>query len=247
MKIVSQNVMCWEHTDGALFADRRPLIREAVAGADIIGFQEVTPYWRECFEADLPGYENILVYRGKESWEATPIYWNTARLEKKQDGHFWLSETPERESYGWGARCLRDCCWVRLCDKQTQRELIAVNTHLDHISEEARIKGIELICWFIRENFGADMPLVLIGDFNARPGTPTVQTADALLTDVRTAVGLEQFEPTFHGFQKEKECCIDYIYISSNLTCSAFEMVKKTSGNTIQSDHYGLSAEVQWR
>ena len=73
MKIVSQNVMCWEHTDGALFVDRRPLMREAVIGADIIGFQEVTPYWCACFEEDLPGYEKILVYRGAKSLEAAPV------------------------------------------------------------------------------------------------------------------------------------------------------------------------------
>lgn len=247
MKIVSQNVMCWEHADGALFVDRRPLIREAVAGADIIGFQEVTPYWHACFEEDLPGYEKIFVYRGRESREASPVYWNAARLEKREAGHFWLSETPEEESFGWGAQCLRDCCWVLLYDRQLQRELVAVNTHLDHISEQARIKGIELICRFIRETFGSEMPLILMGDFNAEPGTPTVQTADALLTDVRKAANISEFSSTFHGFNKEEACCIDYIYISSHLRCTSFELLKKTNGNTIQSDHYGLCAELVWK
>jgi len=247
MKIVSQNVMCWEHRDGALFADRRPLLREAVEGADIIAFQEVTPFWCACLEEDLPGYEKILVYRGRESLEGTPIYWNTARMEKRESGHFWLSETPEEESIGWGACCLRNCCWVRLYDKQAQRELIVVNTHLDHISEQARINGIDLICRFIRKRFSAEMPLVLMGDFNAVPGTPTVQAADALLTDARRAAGISEFAQTFHGFGKEEGCCIDYIYLSSHLGCSQFELVKKTKGKTIQSDHYGLCAELVWK
>ena len=55
MKIVSQNVMCWEHADGAVIVDRRPLIRKAVAGAAIISFQELTPYLHACFDEALQG------------------------------------------------------------------------------------------------------------------------------------------------------------------------------------------------
>jgi len=48
-------------------------------------------------------------------------------------------------------------------------ELVVVNTHLDHISEEARQKGTALIASRLAEQ---DVPVVVGGDFNCEPGSP---------------------------------------------------------------------------
>ena len=247
MQVISQNVMSWEMEGGALFAERRPLMKKAVQGADVIGFQEVIPFWKDAFDQDLPEYDSILVYRSETNLEATPIYWKKERFEKKDAGHFWLSETPEKESFGWGAACVRICCWVLLHDKQDDKDFIFVNTHLDHVSEEARIKGIQQICEFIRSKFGETMPLLLTGDFNAVPGTPTIDAADALLTDVRKASGSNNFENTYHGYGKNEGCCIDFIYMNRQLDCSKFEVIKERDGQAIQSDHFGLRAAIEWK
>lgn len=63
----------------------RPLMQRAVreSGADIIGFQEVTPVWKEYFDKDLFDFEHYLVYRSEKNLEGTPIYWNPARLRVK--------------------------------------------------------------------------------------------------------------------------------------------------------------------
>lgn len=245
--VLSQNTMCWEHDKGALFKDRRPLIKKAAESADIICFQEVTPFWKDAFEEDLAGYDSILVYRGEKSCnhEAVPIYWKAERFDKIDCGHFWLSETPEVESIGWNACCLRICCWVILRDKADGREFAVVNTHLDHVSEEARINGIRLVREFITKKFGEDMPLVLMGDFNAEPGSATIEAADALLTDASLAAGVGRDENTFHGFGLERACRIDYIYLSSGIGCSKCEIVKETDGKSVQSDHYGLRAVLE--
>ncbi len=247
IQVISQNVMSWEQEGGALFAERRPLMKQAVQGADVIGFQEVIPFWKASFDEDLPEYDSILVYRSKTNLEATPIYWKKDRFEKRDMGHFWLSETPEVESFGWGAACVRICCWVLLYDKQDEKEFIFVNTHLDHVSEEARIKGIEQICEFIQTRFGASMPLLLTGDLNATPGTPTIDTADRLLTDARVASGTNNYEKTYHGYGKNEGSCIDFIYLNEQLGCSSFELIKETKGQAIQSDHYGLRATIEWK
>lgn len=245
--VISQNAMCWEHNEGALFKDRRPLLKKVASTADIICFQEVTPFWKECFEEDLAGYDSILVYRGEKlcNHEAVPIYWKSDRFEKMDCGHFWLSETPDVESVGWGACCLRICCWVMFRDKADGREFAVVNTHLDHVSETARINGIRLVCDFIAGKFGADMPLVLTGDFNSEPGSATIEAADELLTDARFAAGVGRDEITFHGFGREGACRIDYIYLSSGIGCSKFEIVKESDGKSVQSDHYGLRAVLE--
>ena len=122
-----------------------------------------------------------------------------------------------------------------------------MNTHLDHVSEEARIKGIQQICEFIRSKFGESMPLLLTGDFNAVPGTPTIDAADELLTDVRRASGSNNFEKTYHGYGKNEGSCIDFIYINEQLGCSKFEVVKECEGEAIQSDHFGLRAMIEFK
>ena len=246
IKVMSQNVMCWEQETVGTFAKRRPLLKKAVRehGADIIGLQEVTPTWKQYFDEDLADYEHILVYRSPESQEATPIYWNPKKVTAKDSGHFWLSETPDIPSLGWDARHIRITCWVLFEEIATGKCFAFVNTHLDHRGETARQKGIAQICSFIREKFGADMPLILTGDFNATPDSAPITTADSLLPDARKAAAITTDDITYHGFKKQGGCIIDYIYLSQNITCRHFEIVKETDGPSIQSDHYGLLAGV---
>lgn len=244
IKVMTQNVMSWQ-ADGAEFENRRPLMKSAVidSGADIIGFQEVTPVWKEYFDTDLSEYGSMLVYRSVNNLEGTPIYWKKDRLEVLDSGHFWLSETPDRESLGWDAKCIRIAMWILFKNTQTGNTFAFVNTHLDHRGETARIKGIAQVCDFISEKFGSDTPLILTGDFNAEPGTETIAKANSLLVDARRAAKNSSDKTTFHGF-KGLEADIDYIYLSKNVECESFEIIKKTDGRTFQSDHNGIVAEI---
>ncbi len=247
IKVMCQNVMCWEHKELGRYEDRRPLMKKAVLehGADVIGFQEVKPIWKEFFDVDLNGFDSMVVYRSESRKEGTPIYWNPQRLEKRDSGYFWLSETPQVESLGWGANCPRITCWILFLDKQSQKEFVLVNTHLDHQSEDARVNGIKQISDFIKSKFSNEIPLVLMGDFNATPNSETIKTANSILTDCRQAVGITEFEPTYHGFEKQANLVIDYIYINDNVKCRDFEMIKEINGKTVQSDHYGLIATIE--
>lgn len=243
IKVMSQNIMCWEKEPDSLFENRRPLIKKAVQRADIIGFQEVRPNWEQWLKEDITEFDSYVVYRTEKNPEGTPIYWRKDRFEMSDCGRFWLSETPDTESLGWDANCVRIACWCLFYDKLENKKFVFVNTHLDHVGEQARINGIKLVCDFIKEKFG-DIPLILTGDFNASPDSATIKAADKLLTDARTAFGMEKFPATFHGF-KGLDACIDYIYLSRDIKCTDFETVIEKNGNTIQSDHYGIMATVE--
>lgn len=248
IKVMSQNVMCWQHEEIGSFANRRPLLKKAFLehGADVIGMQEMIPQLEDFFKEDLSGFEYINKYRKTDNLEGAPIFWNPETVEKLDGGWFWLSETPEEESIGWDAKCYRITCWVRLREKATGKEFVFVNTHLDHRGETARQEGIKLICRFIEERFGADMPLVLTGDFNALPDSPTLDTANSLLTDARAKAKNTTDHGTFHGFGKrEPAITIDYIYLTDNIDCTDFEMVIERNGESIQSDHYGIAATLE--
>ena len=246
VKVISQNVMCWEEPEIGTYEKRYPLLKNVLTGygADVIGLQEVKPNCKEFLDAALPDFEHILVYRDEKSMEATPIYWNPARLTALESGHFWLSETPEVSSRGWDGKCVRIACWVLFEEKESERRFAFVNTHLDHRGETARQEGIRLVCSFIKEKFG-DMPLVLTGDFNARPESPTIASADSLLIDARRAAKESDEGITFHGFGKNEGCIIDYIYLSRDVACERFEIIRETDGESVQSDHYGIMATIE--
>lgn len=246
VKVMSQNAMCWEEAEVGTYARRDPLMKKALTehGADVIGLQEVTPRWEEFLKTALPDFEHLLVYRSESSLEATPIYWNPKTLTALESGHFWLSETPEVPSLGWDARYPRIACWVLFEEKESGGRFAFVNTHLDHRGEQARQNGIRLVCDFIKEKFG-DMPLILTGDFNARPDSPTIATADSLLKDARGAAKESDEGITFHGFHKKADCIIDYIYLSRDINCARFERIIETDGPAVQSDHYGIMATIE--
>ena len=247
IKVMSQNVMCWEHEEIGDFAHRRPLMKKALTehGADIIGVQEFTPTWEEFLKEDLAGFEYINKYRKVDNLEGTPIFWNPEKVTALESGWFWLSETPEVESLGWDARCYRITCWVLFEEKQTGKRFAFVNTHLDHRGETARQEGIKLVCKFIGEKFGADLPLVLTGDFNATPDSQTIVTANSLLCDSRTVAEVTDDGHTFHGFEKKSNIIIDYVYLSKSIKCKKYERVIEKNGNSVQSDHYGVMATIE--
>lgn len=246
IKVISQNVMCWEREDNS-YRERRKMLRRVfeLHSADLIGLQEVTPKWKKYFDRDLKDFDGIFKYRGEESLEAVPIYWKRGKFEKIDGGYFWLSETPEKESKSWGTACTRITTWVCLKDKTTGKSFAYVNTHLDHISELARVEGIKLIVRFIAEKFGKDMPLILTGDFNAEPGSETIRIAGELLRDTRHIAKSTTDEITWHAYGEHKSQIIDYVFVSEGVKCSKFEVIKETDGATVQSDHYAVAATLE--
>lgn len=144
--------------------------RATVAGAlrlhrpATVGLQEVVPEQYDDLRESLPAYDWIGEGRqGPESNEATPVGYRADRFDREDGGTFWLSETPDEPGKGWDADCPRVATWAHLRDRETDDELIHVNTHLDHKGAEARRESVSLL----RSRFGdADVPVVFTGDFN---------------------------------------------------------------------------------
>lgn len=248
LKIISQNVMCWGIENLSSVKIRKPLLSSVFKnhGADIIGMQEVTEEWEKIFDQELKDFGKLLIYRGKNDREAVPIYWKKDRLDVLDKGYFWLSETPEKESLGWDAACLRITCWIMFRERKTNKEFTFVNTHLDHRGEKAQINGLQLIFDFIKNKFGDGIPLILTGDFNAVPGSETIKKADSLLNDSRNIAENTTSGITYHGYRNENQKIIDYIYLSRGIKCKKFEIIKELDAfGRPQSDHYGIMAETE--
>lgn len=126
-RVMTFNIRGSRFADGAnAWPERRDLNVATILAhdPDVIGFQEAQRGNLAVYRERLTAYDCQLgragVLRG-EAEERVPIYWKRARFERVDGGSFFLSETPDRWSTGWGARLTRVANWARLRSRQTGR------------------------------------------------------------------------------------------------------------------------------
>src|SRR5262249_3779128 len=118
-------------------------------GPDLLGTQETLSFQRNFLAERLPGYGCVGVGRddGREKGEMMALYFKLDRFRKLDEGHFWLSETPETVgSKSWDSSLPRMVTWVKLEDKQIgDSPLYFFNTHFDHMGPKARLSSARLL------------------------------------------------------------------------------------------------------
>ena len=127
---------------------------------------------------------------------------------------FWLSETP----YVPGSRFECASEYPRVCTHIILRPVDGgtpfhiYNTHLDHISDEARTLGAKAIMAHMADDLERwDYPAALMGDMNAYPDSGAIH---AFLNDpeVELINQTPDFHASYHGFGKVDAPQIDYIF-----------------------------------
>lgn len=245
MTIMSANVRYYNPLDffKKSWFYRAKLITEDINSVqpDIIGFQEATFIHYNYLKNIMEGYESEMAYRDEFILsEGCPIFWRADRYEKIDSGSFWLSETPDVMSKDWGSSHYRICVYVILRDRLTDKEFAVFNTHLDHVSDEARINGIAVVLDKIEE-FG-DLPAFLMGDLNATEDSKTIQSTKEAFDDAMRISPITEETPTFHGWGQEEEPeRIDYILISKgDAEVSEYHVINNLHGDAYSSDHYSI-------
>jgi len=174
---------------------------------DMVGLQEAQRGNLSAYRKRLPRYAHI---RGPRYGNAIPHDFNTIlfdaeRLKPLDSGGFWLSETPEEYSRSWETKVARSATWALFGVLGTDLSFLHLNTHLDHVSALARREGSKLVVRRIVELAGrtdVDLPAIVTGDFNSRPGNRTHKTfTESGFADTYLAVGNEEGANTFHAFR----------------------------------------------
>jgi endonuclease/exonuclease/phosphatase family metal-dependent hydrolase len=187
---------------------------------------------------------------GGDKGEYSAILYRPDLFEVVDSGTFWLSETPGKPSRSWESACVRVCTWAHFQDRRTTQAFFVYNTHLDHRSQLAREKGIELIAQTIGKR-QPSAPFLLMGDFNAAEDNPIIafltKTAPTPLVDTFRAVQPEATEVrTFHGFKGGTEGGkIDYILVPPGVSTLAAEIVRDKLDDRYPSDHYPVTATIR--
>ena len=250
IKVMSANVRTWSPTDVGKksWFYRADLIVKNIAlvQPDIIGFQEVTRMHYKYLTRALRGYDNVQKYRDNSKLsEGCPVFYNKDRFVLRNKGSFWLSKTPDKMSKDWGSACYRICSYVILADKSTGKELVVFNTHLDHVSDEARINGIKVVLDKIKQ-FG-ELPSIIMGDFNADESSSTYKAATDMFLDAKYQTANTQKGCTYQGFGKQLEReNIDYFMISkTGIKVNDYKIIDKTYDGVYPSDHFSIATEIE--
>lgn len=219
---------------------------------DILCTQEGRYGMLQDLQAELSGYRWIGEgRRGGREDEHCAIFYNTTQWLPEDAGHFSLSEQPETlGTLSWDTRCPRMCTWIRLRSLQGGREIAVFNTHLDHISQEAQIKGMELIRRRMErlKQASPGMPLILAGDMNVEPEHPVIrelEQAGYLNAYAVLPSGPWESQPgrTFHDFLGGVDGLpIDYIFTSSECKVEAVRVDRDRYEGRYPSDHYPVCA-----
>lgn len=229
-----------------LWKNRYPLFLELFSRYhwDFGGLQEVTSNQLNDIKF-LSNYEFIGEKRSpEENSEYCPIFFNKNKFSCIEYDTFWLSDTPEKMSKtdSWDAGCYRIATWANLKDQQN--EFYVINTHLDHLSEKARFKGIKVIKQFIEKHV-TDYPVFLTGDFNGESSERFYQEINSVLNDSfvtaryktgprGTCTGVD-FEPDFSWDCLE---AIDYIFCSKTIFVEEINVRTDQIENQYPSDHF---------
>ncbi len=195
---------------------------------DVFGIQEARIGQIEDMLQRMPDYKYIGVGRddGDRKGEHCAIFYRHKQYKVLEQGTFWLSETPEKVSYGWGAKHRRICTWALFQDKKTKVKFYLLNLHLDHRVLDAKINGSKLVVDFVKKNCTKSPNIIITGDYNVPQGSESYQIfADSGLKDAYD-IAKYKFAPTgtFNGFNPRRFTThrIDHIFLSEGLKVSRY-------------------------
>jgi endonuclease/exonuclease/phosphatase family metal-dependent hydrolase len=221
---------------------------------DLLGAQECRAEQVDFLTEQFADYDIIGVCRddGCRAGEAASIAIRRDRFELRDSGTFWLSANPmEIGSVGWDANLPRICTWTTIKDRDAAREMVALNTHYDHLGVIARVESSRLIARWIEER-AHDLPTIVIGDFNS---DASGESYDALVTGGRLCDTFRVTHPqrvadesTFHRFTGiGRGDRIDWILCSEHFEVLACEIERNSPDGAVASDHFPVTAELRLR
>lgn len=249
-RIMSFNLRCGD-VNGVPAFKRRVIAAKQINEVmpDSFGVQEGTEEWMLALDILLPQYARVGVDRdtGKTNGtgEHTCIFYLKSKYKLIDSGNFWLSETPDVPSFGPGADCRRVCTWAVLENRQNGSRYVHINTHFDHVSEEARVLAGGFVNDFIEKNFNG-VPVVFTADMNTTENGEAFRRMTQHLGSARLLAEDSVSYGTFHDASPEthSKSEIDFILCSGDIQVKTYRTVTAGIDGRFVSDHFPIYADV---
>ncbi|MFC3300667.1 endonuclease/exonuclease/phosphatase family protein [Arthrobacter agilis] len=242
--------------DPDYWPDRAPALQDVVRREmpTVLGVQEALHHQLVVIEAALPArYRMIGSGRdGGSRGEYSAIFYDSRRLQLVEWDQFWLSDTPKLiGSSTWGNGVPRIVTWGRFRDTTTEQELLLVNTHFDHESENACLRSVHAVLDLVRF-FHPRLPSIVMGDFNSDAGTSPAYRRfmeSGVLGDAWTLAGehrtpdygtYPRYSPPVDGGRR-----IDWILTTPDVLVRSAAVNTSTLDGRHASDHSAVQALVE--
>ena len=250
MRIMSFNIRCGDVGEET-WEDRIGIVSQTMleSDADSIGVQEATPGWMAALNKNIgEKYAYVGVGRddGANKGEYSAVFYLKDKYNALDSGTFWLSDTPNKVSFGWDAACRRVCSWVVLENKETGEKYVHLNSHFDHIGVAARENSVKLILDKAAEF--TDLPVVFTADLNVIQGSDNYNQFinSRILRDTKFDTSDTMSYCTYHDTEPEKHAqdIIDYVLINSHFDTVKYRVVTEGIDGRYVSDHYPIYADI---
>lgn len=244
LRYANSNMDEWERRKGTLITS---ILNES---PDVLGVQEADEPWMDELPDALTGYAYVGVGRddGVAAGERAAIFFKEDVLRAVESGTFWLSDTPDEPSFGWGANTRRVCTWVLLEHRESGERFMQFNTHFDHESSEARTESVSLML----ERLGdvQPIPVVLMGDLNLFERSDQYKRLqNSELTDTKFVAADTMSHGTINWFASNNtRLVIDFIFATQeHFTVDRYQVLTAyTFDDHIPvSDHYPVLVDAR--
>src|SRR5699024_8836090 len=155
---------------------------------------------------------------------------------------FWLPETPDIPgSISWNSGCKRRCTWGDFpYSDNTPNSFYVYNTHLDNVSQSARIKRCDVITSKDKPMIQIEHSVLLMRDFNCESYNEVIKHIEGselhkLRTDGKT---FHEFKGAITGNQ------IDHIFVSEQSEIREVQIDRSDMKGSYPSDHYPVIAKL---
>ena len=231
----------------SITADRKESVRQTIMAylPDTIGVQEASPTWMSYLTNQLKEmYDHVGLGRdGGSNGEHSAIFYRKDRFELIETGTKWMSDTPDVVSKYKESSLNRIFTYAILLEKKTNREIMVVNTHLEHTSNAARELQVAVLMNFLKDY--TEYPIVLTGDFNANPQSKVYSMVTAQLADSAKIAQKSEEHYTYHG-NGSSSTYIDFAFVSAqNIAVSHYRVITEKMNGMLPSDHYALVIEYR--
>ncbi len=245
MRVMSYNLRCCDDANGHSVDERAPRVLGIIRdfSPDLIGFQEVTPKWVERLGTLEDTYGKILMYRSSESLESTPVLYKKSVFVLLNGHYFWLSETPDEPSKGWGASYHRICTATRLLHRESGLTFTYINTHFDFNSEFQR-ESAKLLCGF--SDIIRDDQIIITADFNFEVGSEAHSILSSTYSDFRHVASPGNMQGTVNNYSLDpsRHRLIDFLFYKGDfIVPSAYKVITRTYLGNFPSDHFPICCD----
>lgn len=163
-------------------------------------------------------------------------------------GDIWLSETPDvAGSRSFESAFPRLMTWAHLQIKNSEVKLLVINTHLDHVKAETRVKQIKVLIQETKKIWDKQSQLIVMGDFNDSPTGHVRQLIEEEfeLQDAWKLFNVKE-ETSHHAFKGEMQngSRIDWVLIDKRLAIKSCTMDKSVRNGLYPTDHFPVVCTI---